>query len=145
MLSGERKKFALGSARKPMLVDGLSNTVIVYEDGEPRFCYVVFDPCFVAVVGKELPRGVSANDPAFVQVLFDRWQGKWVISACYVSDWEQRVLWMADEKPSWVKELKPIRQNNEHNCPPLAPTSAEQSNPGSLSGRRIRSRLYASA
>lgn len=115
MLSGERKKFALRSARKPVIVDGLSNTVIVYENGEPRFCHIMFDPCLATVVGKKLPRGVGVGDPAFLQIVFDAHKGKWIVAARYVKDWQGVDLWAMDELPSWIKELKPIRHNDYDN------------------------------
>jgi hypothetical protein len=114
MISGERKKFNLRGARKPMLIDGLSNTVIVYIDDQPHYCLISFDPSLVELVGKELQRGVSLLDPAFLQVYFDKQRAKWIIAAAYVATWEQQELWAADDRPSWVKELKLIRHTNEH-------------------------------
>lgn len=114
MLSGERKKFGLRSARKPLLVDGLSNTVVVYENGIAYYCFIDFAQAFVDAVGAAMPRGVSTADMAFVHVMFDRDRVKWVVSGCYLSSWEQHTLWVSEEKPAWVKELKIIRQNHEH-------------------------------
>lgn len=127
MLSGERKKFALRSARKPIIVDGMSNTVIVYEDGQAHFCYILFDPCFVSTVGKKMPRGVNLSEPAFVQVMFDSTLAKWVVSACYVNGWQQVKLWESETRPHWLKELKPIRHIENDNLTPHTPRSAATS------------------
>ncbi len=112
MLSGERKKFGLRTARKAAFVDGLSNVVVVYDGDSPKYCYIAFDHSFVDVIGTHLPRGVSAHDPAFIHVVFDHGRGEWVISACYVSSWELRTLWKTDSKPSWLKELKRVQKHD---------------------------------
>lgn len=145
MISGERKKFAIRSARKPMLVDGLSNTVIVYDGGEPRFCHILFDPCLVAVVGKKMPRGVSGAEPAFIQVVFDQYQNEWVISACYVTDWERQVLWRSGQRPHWIKELKPIGYNHDQRSSSYAPSSNERDHSSTGNARRPRSHAYGTA
>lgn len=115
MLSGERKKFGLRTARRPMLIDGLSNTAIVYDGETPHYCHILFDASLVSAVGKRLPRGVAANSPAFLHIVHDQQRSKWVVSACYVADWEPHTLWESAQRPTWIKELKSIR-NNTHEC-----------------------------
>lgn len=108
MLSGERKKFGLRPARKPMLIDGLSNTVIVYDGPTPRYCHILFDPSMVAAVGKALPQGLPPARPAFLRVVHDQQRSKWVVSASYVADWQHVPLWESDSKPAWIRELRTI-------------------------------------
>lgn len=112
MIKGERKKFGLRPARKPALIEGLSNTVIVYLDGAAYYCYVAFSRDFPAAVGAELPHGLVTDDVAFLQVALDA--GKWTISVCTLSTWEQQPFWESVTRPAWIKELKPIRHNNDN-------------------------------
>lgn len=113
MISGERKKFELRSARAPALVHGLSNTVIVYEDGAAKYCHIGFADALALEVGKRMPRGISNFEPAFLSVAFDTLRSAWVVSSHYVSTWERVGLWQSEEKPAWIKQLKTIRHNNE--------------------------------
>ena len=114
MISGERKKFGLKSARVPALLFGLSNTVIVIEDGAPKYCHIAFDHSFVDTVGKHLSRGVSNRDPANIQVTLQNMQ--WVVTANYVYSKEQQVLWASDTRPTWLKELKTIGNKNDNSA-----------------------------
>ena len=111
MITGERKKFGLRPARKPALVEGLSNTVIVYLDGQAYYCYVAFSPDFPAAVGAQLPQGLIGDDVTFLQVTVDA--GKWIVSICALSTWEPRIFWESATRPAWLKELKPIRHTND--------------------------------
>jgi hypothetical protein len=111
MITGERKKFGLRPARKPALIEGLSNTVIVYVDGCAYECYISFSPDFPAAVGAQLPQGLARDDVTFLQVAFDA--GKWIVSVCTLSTWEPRTFWESAERPAWLKELKPIRHTND--------------------------------
>ncbi len=112
MLSGERKKFELRTARAPKLVAGLSNTVIVYENDVPKYCHISFSDDLIIAVGEHLPRGVSMDDKAFMQAVLDG--AEWTIYACYVETWERVALWRAGAKPAWLKELKTIRYTNDN-------------------------------
>lgn len=135
MLSGERKKFGMRTARAPMLVAGLSNTVIVYDDFALKYCFVSFSDALVEAVGLHLPRGCSPEEHAFLQVQFDKASGDWIVYAAYVSTWERVALWRTDTKPVWVQNLKTIRHNdNEHS-----------NNIKARSPSRARSSTYATA
>jgi hypothetical protein len=111
MITGERKKFGLRPARKPALIEGLSNTVIVYLDGQAYYCYIAFSAEFPAAVGTQLPRGLARDDVTFLQVSVEA--GKWIVRLCTLSTWERRTFWESATRPAWIKELKPIRHNHD--------------------------------
>lgn len=114
MLPNEQKQFQLRPARKPETIAGLHNTVLVYhaERGLVEYGYVQFDVSLAVAAGKVLPQGVSAFDPAFLQVHFDTQEKRWTVSVCYVFKEVRRALWVTTEFPVWLKTLKKVGEQN---------------------------------
>lgn len=110
-MTKEFKNYGLISTKKPARALALSTTVAIEDAREKRYyCYVSFTQKLVEKAGKALPRGISAADPAFLLVRFDTHTSRWVVSAKYVRDGIEAVLWKTDgiSPPPWVRfyELK---------------------------------------
>lgn len=102
-MSKEFKHYELRRARKPASLGGLSSTVIVIrENGDSGFCYVKFSDSLVTAVGRKLPRGVSFDDPAYLEARYDRAKNWWEISARYLNTDTSVKLWTAVQKPLWL-------------------------------------------
>lgn len=107
MISGERKKFGLKQSRKPHgATKGglLGYTALVHTSTETGYCYIGFDTAFEDFVAKELPRGLAAFDPAYIQVT-ERGD-VWEVQANYINDGTHAVLWRTTDKPSWIGKLR---------------------------------------
>ena len=98
-------RFAIRRIRKPAIVSGLASTVVVNGNG---FVEIAFNEKLLAFVGKTLPRGVCADDPAFMSVTFDKEQSTYVVSVQYVASGQRFKLWIMAEKPKWLNHVKQI-------------------------------------
>lgn len=116
MRRSEPKQYAIKRARLSWSKDGLSNTVLYPE--ESSHCYVSFDTKLVQAVGKTLPRGVSAKDPAFLYVVMDKQRQVWVVYAQYVesagSTQNGYAMWESATRPAWLKETGKPRKTHDN-------------------------------
>lgn len=112
MISAERKKFGLRAGRKTTKATRLSHCVLVHTREETGFCYISFSDDFEAHVAKEMPRGLAAFDPAFIQV--DQARGVWVVQAVYIKDGKHSILWRAADKPTWIGKLRKEKPDGCH-------------------------------
>lgn len=103
-MRGERKKFAITARRSVRKKDArLNNTVMVEEHLDRYTCCISFSDDLIQFVGSKLPRGVANFDPAYLAVTEDKFKGVWVVSARYFRDDVSVDLWVAKERPSWLK------------------------------------------
>lgn len=108
--------------RKPAEGCWLSNMVAVRDSrGEWGYCYIKFAPAFLEKVGKTLPRGVSAHDPAGVRLVFYPHTGVWLIQAIYLKDPEtQYLLWKTRNRPLWYNfHTRALKHGNSTRNPAL--------------------------
>lgn len=67
--------------------------------------FIDFTEDFVRFVGTELPYGVSAYRPAFIEVIES--VGEWLVTARYYATPEvYEVLWITKERPQWSIPFK---------------------------------------
>jgi hypothetical protein len=101
VISAERKKFGM-VPRKFVRVPNplLNNVVLLKEDGKARTCSIGFS-------GQKLPRGLAKFDPAYLIVTEKPGRG-WLVQAAYFRDDTAVDLWLAKERPTWLKSF-----NNE--------------------------------
>lgn len=104
----EHKHYELRSTRKPMRHARLASTVtVIDEDGNPGYGYLSFSETFVAALGRELPMGISSDDPAHLHVFFDTRRKLWSINVRYVRDHRSVIeLWTVPHKPDWLTIFK---------------------------------------
>lgn len=107
MVRGERKKFGIKPARKlQRRYDDLVNVVKVTTEQRHSYCYITYAPALLEFVGSQMPRGVAAFDPVYLEVEEDARAGKWLVWGCYYVDNVRALLWTSSVKPQWVTERK---------------------------------------
>lgn len=142
-MSREYKHYEIRPVRNEFRAPGMSGLVsFVDAHGQGELYTVAFSDSFVKAVGKVLPRGVSANDPAFIYVL-QAADGTCSVYVSYI--FEQRrahLMWKADSKPSWLK----YRSLEKKDAPPRttrsAPSRASTEVHAAASGTRRAARAY---
>ena len=115
----DAKKYAIRATRRPVKQSLVSSVVSVFNElGVQGYCYINFDAPFIEAVGKKLPRGVSKEDQAFIEVLYHAPSKVWIVAAGYVGRGADTFLWKTAEKPLWLKFFKLKAQNVSHYSPP---------------------------
>ena len=117
MINKERKKFGLRPGRKPVKAQErlLACTASVHGPEQSGYCYIGFDPDFVSFVAKELPRGLAAYDPAFIEV--SHLGDAWAVDAVYHYDGVRVTLWRTPEIPGWIGKLRKEKGNDSNPSP----------------------------
>lgn len=102
-MAREYKHYGIRKARSPKNLGPLATTIAVTtEEGSRGFGYVHFAESLTKAVGKKLPRGVSQQDPAFLEITYVEDRREWEISARYLASDGAALLWRTDTKPSWL-------------------------------------------
>jgi hypothetical protein len=103
-MAKELAKYKLRSTNRPATNPYLGTEIItVNEEGRRGSAYIGFGDAFVDAVAKALPRGISAFDPAFIQVEYRKDSKQWIISAAYLDGGDAVVLWSTANRPLWLK------------------------------------------
>lgn len=111
-------KFEIRRARRPAIQGGLASTVITPEG----YVDIHFNVSLVRRAGKVLERGISRDDPAFMELI--RVGGYWILYVRYVNDlqpmYRKKLLWY-EQRPQWSKNSKKIdrkklEQEGEHHA-----------------------------
>lgn len=101
----ENKNFELRSATRAGPTTHkrlLATTVdIITPSGNQRHGFIRFSDNLVKAVGKALPRGVSEQDPAYLQVRL--FPGRCEVWALYARDVTGVKMWDTEDIPSWLK------------------------------------------
>lgn len=101
----EPKKFNIRSARKPR-EGALSGVVVVRDLQGAGYSYIQFSDALESAVGKVMPRGVSAYDPAYLRAVELPGGVGWRIYAQYLHSSTRRFLWSVNGgKPEWLKRV----------------------------------------
>lgn len=102
----EAKKYKLEARpRYPVKNPRLSGVGILATPSGQYTFYVSFSEAFVEAVGREMPAGVSPDHPAYLRVVHLPTLQEWRVYACYLNEKVGRLLWVAKDKPSWIKEV----------------------------------------
>jgi hypothetical protein len=101
----EAKRYDLRPARTPQKDPRLSGVVSVLSTAGSKISFIHFNEAFVEAVGKELPKGVSPDNPAFIRVMQS---GKaWKVFAMYLKSNEGCLLWESEQIPAWIGKQHP--------------------------------------
>lgn len=103
-MSRELKKYRLRYSPRPLgYVELQSTVVITTNSAECYYCYVAFSDDLVMAVGKKLPQGVSAKNPACLYVHYDG--VRYHVYAKYLSYPGAKVpLWIHEGgQPTWLR------------------------------------------
>lgn len=105
MISGERKKFGLRARKSVKHPNPLLNNTVLLTEGEKRYaCTIGFNDDLIQFVGQKLPRGLAEFDPAYLLVTELPGKG-WKVQASYFRDGTLVDLWVAKERPTWLKSF----------------------------------------
>ncbi len=104
MISSERKKFGLRKARNGKTTNPkLSALVLVWEGDLSYTSPIRFSDDLIQFIGQKLPRGVADYDPVYLTV--SKVPKGWLVQASYMVDDLTVDLWLAKERPTWLKSL----------------------------------------
>lgn len=99
----ELKKYRIRATKKPAKSTLLSSTVVVRnESGKVGYCYINFDQPLIDAAGKALPRGLTVDDPAYLEVVYYPAMSVWLVKARYLLGDKEVLLWKTEQKPSWL-------------------------------------------
>jgi hypothetical protein len=102
-------RFDIARRRKPAIQGGLSSTVL-YED--KGYVDIRFNTYLIHTVGIRMPRGVSAQDPAFMLVRYNKIREEFQLLAQYLNEIgqnnEQYYILSMQELPKWLLRVKPL-------------------------------------
>lgn len=102
-MRAELKKYRIRATKKPAKNVLLSSTVVVRNEvGDAGYCYINFDAPFVDAVGKKLQRGITEDDPAYLEVVYYPRMSVWLVKARYLHGDKEVLLWKTEQKPSWL-------------------------------------------
>ena len=103
-MSWERKQFNLTRGYRPKSIgdNTLSSVVVVSDGANTKTGHIRFSTEFETFCAKKMPRGIGPLDPAYVRVQLSN--GEYHIYCCYVHSNESVLLWIAKERPSWLRE-----------------------------------------
>lgn len=104
----EYKHYGLKHTKRPAKSTLLLTTAqVMNESGVKGYCYLSFSDKLIKYVGLALSKGLSADNPAILSILFTE-RKVWEVYAQYVSSTESVLLWetKTSDTPVWLKFIK---------------------------------------